>query len=142
MERTIGILGQEINQPSNPFQNLSERRLRRARINALENIIPDLAKPSQLPRVSHDLGDGYILLGSRDSEKRYVSSIHIPAIHAYFASQGVPFEQDWKPYFQRWARVRLPNKQLVRSAWKEKTRSGSVRIARNVMVGCVNVIDF
>lgn len=141
MERTIGILGQEINQPSNPFQNLSERGLRRARINALENIIPDLAKPPQLPRVSHDLGDGYILLGSRDTEKRYVSAIHIPAVHAYFASHGVEFDQNWIPYFRRWARVRLPNKQLVRSAWKEKTRSGPVRISRNVMVGKLHCLD-
>jgi len=44
MERMIGILGQELRQPSNPYQNLSERGLRRARINALQNIIQDIQK--------------------------------------------------------------------------------------------------
>ena len=39
MERTIGILGQEFRQPSNPYQNLSECGLRRAQINAFENIM-------------------------------------------------------------------------------------------------------
>ena len=134
MERTIGILGQELRQPSNPYQNLSERGLRRAQINALENIIPDLAKSTHIPRVSDNLGDGYMLLGSRDPETKYVDEHHIPAIHEYFTANNIPFNQDWIPCFRRWARVQLPNKQLVRTAWKEKSRSGPVRISRNVMV--------
>jgi hypothetical protein len=134
MERTIGILGAELRQPSNPYQNLSERGLRRARINALQNIIPDLAKPAQLPRVSVDLGDGYILLGARDPEPRYIDEIHIPVLHAYFAAHGVAFDDAWIPRLRRWARVQLPNKQLVRTAWKEKSRSGPVRTSQNVMV--------
>ena len=133
MERTIGILGAELRQPSNPYQNLSERGLRRARINAIENIIPALAKLQNIPRVSEDIGDGYILLGSCDPEKRYVDEVHIPAIHAYFSTCGVAFDQDWIPCFQRWARIQLPNKQLVRTAWKEKSRSGPIRISWNIM---------
>jgi hypothetical protein len=133
MERTIGILGAELRQPSNPYQNLSERGLRRARINAIENIIPELAKLPNLPRVSEDLGDEYILLGPRDPEKRYVDAVHIPAIHAYFSACGVAFHQDWIPCFRRWARIQLPNKQLVRTAWKEKSRSGPIRTSRNIM---------
>ena len=134
MERTIGILGQELRQPSNPYQNLSERGLHRAQINALENIIPDLAKSTHAPWVSDNLGDGYMLLGSRDPETKYVDEHHIPAIHEYFTANNIPFNQDWIPCFRRWARVQLPNKQLVRTAWKEKSRSGPVRISRNVMV--------
>jgi hypothetical protein len=134
MERTIGILGQELRQPSNPYQNLSERGLRRARINALENIIPDLAKPTHAPRISENLGDKYILLGARDSNTRLVDEHHIPAIHAYYTQHGIPFDPEWIPCLRRWARVQLPNKQLVRTAWKEKMRSGPVRNSRNVMV--------
>ena len=42
MERTIGNLGQEIKQPSNPYANLSQRGLIRAQVNALKAIIPAL----------------------------------------------------------------------------------------------------
>lgn len=52
MERTIDDLGQEIKQPSNPYGNLAERNLRRARTNALKIICPDV-DPDQgytLPR--------------------------------------------------------------------------------------------
>jgi hypothetical protein len=133
MERMIGILGQEIRQPSNPFQNLSERGLRRARINALEKIIPDLAKPNPQPRCSSDLGDGYIMLGARDPHARFVHPTHIPAIQHYFASNGMEFGDDWVPQLKRWARVELPTRQIVRTAWKENSRSGSVRISRIVI---------
>ncbi|KAF8151584.1 hypothetical protein B0H34DRAFT_664807 [Crassisporium funariophilum] len=137
MERMIGILGQEIRQPSNPFQNLSERGLRRARINALEKIIPDVAKKSPQPRISVDLGQGYTLLGSRDANVRFVNPIYIPPIRHYFASNGVQLEENWVPRLKRWARVELPTKQIVRTAWKENMRSGSVRISRNIMVSDV-----
>lgn len=42
MERTIGDLGQEIRQPSNPFANLARRALRRSQVNALKSMYPDL----------------------------------------------------------------------------------------------------
>jgi len=134
MERTIGILGQEIRQPSNPFQNLSERGLQRACINALESIIPDLVKLKIQPRVSEDLGDGFILLGRRDSDARSMHPMYIPALHTYFESVGIPVPPNWTPRLKRWARIQLPNKQIVRTAWKEKARSGSVRTSRNIMV--------
>lgn len=139
MERTIGILGQEIRQPSNPFQNLSERGLRRARINALENIIPDLTPIKHSPRVSEDLGDGYFLLGARDKETRYLPAFAIPAIFTYFTSIGYPPLPHWVPRFRRWARVLLPNKQIVRTAWKETSRRGFVRTARNIMVKLLSI---
>ncbi|KIJ95011.1 hypothetical protein K443DRAFT_109498 [Laccaria amethystina LaAM-08-1] len=45
MERTIGNLGEEIRQPSNPFANLSQRGLLRCQVNALTAMVPEL-KPS------------------------------------------------------------------------------------------------
>lgn len=130
----IGILGQEIRQPSNPFQNLSERGLRRARINALQNIIPDLVKPPHSIRISADLGNGFILIGPQDPESHMVHADFIPAFHAYFTSLGIIFNPDWVPYLRRWAHVKLPNEQFVRTAWKEKCRAGNVRSSRHIMV--------
>jgi hypothetical protein len=138
MERMIGIFGQEIRQPSNPFQNLSQRGLRRARINALENIFPDLAKPTSQPRISQDLGNGYILLGARDPTARYVLPQYVQPIHNYFDTNAAEVRPDWIPRLKRWARVQLPNMQLVRTAWKEKLRSKQVRISRNIMV-CIYI---
>jgi len=42
LEHTIGNLGKEIKQHSNPFANLSQRGIRCAHVNALIAIIPDL----------------------------------------------------------------------------------------------------
>ena len=52
MERTIGNLGQEIRQPSNPFANLARRALQRSQVNALKSIYPelDLKSKYQLPK--------------------------------------------------------------------------------------------
>ena len=55
LERTIGNLGEEMKQHSNPFTNLSQHGIRRARVNALKVMIPDLdvdrAIENHLPRV-------------------------------------------------------------------------------------------
>ncbi len=42
LERTIGNLGEEIKQHSNPFANLSQHGIRRARVNTLKAMILDL----------------------------------------------------------------------------------------------------
>jgi hypothetical protein len=55
MERTIGNLGEEIKQPSQPFSNLSERGLRCCQVNALKSMLPHLEPEPKLPRVSVDL---------------------------------------------------------------------------------------
>ena len=46
MEGTIGKLGEEIKQPSNPFANLSQCGTLHSQINALKAIIPDLEPDS------------------------------------------------------------------------------------------------
>jgi len=68
MEHTIGNLGQEIRQPSNPFANLARRALQRSQVNALKSIFPELNSKSifQLPKGAVDVGDGYIMLRPRD----------------------------------------------------------------------------
>jgi len=64
MECTIGNLGQEIWQPSNPFANLAWHALQQSQVNALKSIYPELdpnSKP-QLPKGVVDVGEGYIML--------------------------------------------------------------------------------
>jgi hypothetical protein len=64
MECTIGSLGQEIWQPSNPFTNLAWRALQRSQVNMLKSICPELDPKSrfQLPKGAVDVGEGYMVL--------------------------------------------------------------------------------
>ena len=64
LEQTIGDLGQQVKQPSNPYANLSQRGIQQAQVNALKAMVPDLDpdKSAKLPRGSIDLGNGYVLL--------------------------------------------------------------------------------
>ena len=70
LEHTIGNLGEEIKQYSDPCENLSQHGVRQARVNALTVMIPDLPVdgPSEghLPRSAKDVGGGFVLLRARD----------------------------------------------------------------------------
>jgi hypothetical protein len=137
MERTIGNLGQEIRQPSNPFKNLSQRALQRCQINALKAMIPDLeTSPPDVPRGAKELGDGYVLLRARDRTSRAISDCERQALVTYLNdNHSVTVGDDWSPLIVRWARLRLPNGQVARSAWKEKLKPlEKVRMARNIKV--------
>ena len=135
MERTIGNLGQEIRQPSNPYANLSQRGLLRCQVNALKAMVPDLdPPPPPLPRGAIDLGQGYALLRAQDRYTRLMHPQEASALLRYLG--GVPENSDsWCPKVTRWARLRLPNGQVARSRWKESIKPlGKIRIARNVKV--------
>jgi hypothetical protein len=137
MERTIGNLGREIRQPSNPFANLSQRGVLRSQINALYAMIPDLEnlKPT-VPRGGKDLGGGYILLRAKDNALASMRDCEKIAFAKHLhENHGVSVEIDWSPSIYRWARLRLPNGQVARSAWKEKLKPlEKVRMARNIKV--------
>jgi hypothetical protein len=63
MECTIGNLGQEIHQLSNPYANLSQEGLQCCQVNTLLSVLLELDKPPKgLPAGSVDLRDGYALL--------------------------------------------------------------------------------
>lgn len=63
MERTIGNLGQEIQQPSKTYENLSKGGICCAQVNTLKAMLPELDEPPKgLPAGTVDLGDGYALL--------------------------------------------------------------------------------
>ncbi|KJA13305.1 hypothetical protein HYPSUDRAFT_151736 [Hypholoma sublateritium FD-334 SS-4] len=147
MERTIGNLGQEIKQPSNPFANLSQRGLLRCQVNALTAMLPEpLAGTTcsvsdrgwQLPRGGIDIGNGYALLRAQDHRLRPMLKAEAAALTAYFNRHHVNVSipaPDWCPSVARWARLRLPNGQIARSKWKECLKPlDKIRIARNVKV--------
>jgi hypothetical protein len=101
MERTIGNLGEEIRQHSNPYANLSERGLQQCQVNTLKAMIPELVdeKP-RIPRGAQDIGAGYVLLRARDrylykldeNELEAVRKANIAPVHDYLA-------------VRRWARL-------------------------------------
>jgi hypothetical protein len=136
MERTIGNLGEEVKLHSNPFANLAQRALRRCRVNALKALIPDLEPPENpLPRNARDQGGGYIFLRARDNVARPVTDIEGLAIRKYRESMNETLPANWEALVVRWARLRLPNGQIARSAWKETNKKEeNLRVSRNVQV--------
>jgi hypothetical protein len=144
IERTIGNLGEEVKQPSNPFANLSECGLRRWQINALKAMLPELDPDDhKLPRGSVDLGDSYVLLRAKGRSAQDVKRAEADAIKSYIQKMGVP-EQEYDqgdPRIVRWARLRLPNGQIARLAWKEKLKPlARLRTSRNVKVSRLRLI--
>ncbi|KAM5545209.1 hypothetical protein V8D89_001320 [Ganoderma adspersum] len=123
MEQIIGDLGGEIRQPSNPYANLSE--LNRD------------TTPTKVLR--EDLGDGFILLHPREDRPRAVADHEDMAIFRYLEARVsmVCARAVWIDTMhhrvRRWARCRLPNSQVCRSAWKE-VQNSMTRISRNIKV--------
>lgn len=130
MERSIGDLGQEIRQPSNPFGNLCQIALRRSQLNALKATCPELDDTDiSLPKYSHDNGDGYIFLTPRQQRPEKL-----------FGNEKAAVEGDFGiSVLRKWGRVRLPNGQIARSMFSERKRmSPHIRITRNVKVSAIN----
>ncbi|KAG1847253.1 hypothetical protein C8R48DRAFT_615779 [Suillus tomentosus] len=130
MERTIGNLGQEIRQPSNPYANLSKEGVRRCQVNTLLSIMPELDEPPKgLPIGAVDLGDGYALLRKRDRYAMLPTGEPAQAI-----SNFLGHERDL-PRIKRWARLLLPNGQVAHSAWRENLKAlEQIRVSRNVQL--------
>ncbi|KAJ7130701.1 hypothetical protein C8R46DRAFT_924766 [Mycena filopes] len=135
LERTIGNLGEEIRQHSNPYANLSQRTILRAQVNSLKIIMPDLEPDAtKLPRGAIDIGDGYVLLRAQDSWSRSMRPCEEEAVRDYLEEEfGEEVAQEWRPSVVRWARAKLPNGQIVRALWKEEGMEVS-RAARHVKV--------
>jgi hypothetical protein len=137
MERTIGNLGQEIRQPSNPFANLSKRGVHRSQVNAITSNLPELVRKKPVPRISEDLGTGFIL-SMRDRVFHQVSDTEMEAIRGFYHAHNVNVADDWLCNVRKWARLCLPNLQFVRTAWREKMRPlEKSRMARNVTVSTI-----
>jgi hypothetical protein len=132
MERTFADVEFDLRQPKLPYACLTQVCLLRCQTNALKSMFPHLDPPEVLaPRYSLDVGNGYVLLRARDKRPRRAAC---PAEAAAMAD----FLGHQAPKFFRWARLRLPNGQISRSAWKEKDRPvENSRSARNVKANCL-----
>jgi hypothetical protein len=122
LENTIGNLGREIRQPSNPFSNLAKRGLLRAQQIAVKALLPDLVPPFSLPQGAKALGQGFTLLTAKQrSSSPMGSDAEIIALRSYVQAklQDPEFMFDSTLLIQKWAHLLLPNGQAVRSAWKD-----------------------
>jgi hypothetical protein len=135
MERTIGNLGLEVRQPSNPYANLAQRGLLRSQVNALKAMIPDLEDENPgLPHGAVDIGDGYALLRKKDTTSRKVQEPDANAIRVYLHTLDGNGVDQWDGMVTKWGRLRLPNGQIARSSWVEENQKRTPRRARNVTV--------
>ncbi|KAI0349079.1 hypothetical protein OH77DRAFT_1499673 [Trametes cingulata] len=135
IENAIGNLTREIGSDVAPYANLAERSLRRAQVNALQAMFPELGPPEKdLPHGAIVLGDGYVLMRARDRASRHITGAEARELISFLATRGIEAE-GWEPADRKWARVRLPNGQTAKSAWKESERERQgqdVRLARMV----------
>lgn len=140
MERCIGNLTEEIRQHSTFYANLSERGLERCMVNALRAVapqaIPLTERESRLPRGAREVGSGYVFLRARS--RRFTPSVaERSALCRYLVQMHCEIPPDWERKLKlvKWARLRLPNGQIARSAWKESLKPlHKLRISRNVKV--------
>ena len=127
IERSIGSYGQKIRQPATPFANLKNIALRESQLNALKEMCPILDKTatSSLPKLSHDLGNGLVLLRLRT---RYSKKLDGPeAVAVSNLTDNL--------VMRKWGRLRLPNGQVARSFFSEdRRRSENKRNSRNIKV--------
>ncbi|KZV67516.1 hypothetical protein PENSPDRAFT_744460 [Peniophora sp. CONT] len=141
-ERYIGILGGELNQPSNIYGNITERALRFAQLNAMLAMYPDLDRSpppiSRRPGMSYNADQGFHLLHPRQhAPSSDIDEKEEEAILAWL--QSVAGENNWETCWEdahkavrKWSRCYLPNGQVARSRMKEIGRRGITRTSRNV----------
>ena len=151
LERTIGNLGEEINQHSNPFANLSQRGILWARANALYAMVPGLSSDDSpdkhVPRGAEDIGDGFVLLRTREGKASPLRECEAEALREFLPTvqRGVEVR------VIRWAKLRLPTGQNCNSTWKELQKPlENHRTAWNVKVCdariyllslCINMVN-
>ncbi|KIK15659.1 hypothetical protein PISMIDRAFT_16356 [Pisolithus microcarpus 441] len=127
MECTIGNLGQEIRQPSKPYENLAEEGVRRSRVNALLAVMLELNDETKGHPMGSILGGGYVLLSKRNKRPWLPTGKEAHAI-----SDFTGWDQSLH-HFKRWAQLRLPNGEIMRSLWQEQFKSSTqIHISRNV----------
>ena len=127
MERAIGDLEGDIQQPLNIYGNLCQIALRQSQLNALKSLCPELdpnANPP-LPAFSMDFGHGYVLLRPRDKWMVKINGSGGDILNSVIGRDTV----------RRWGRLRLPNGQIARSIYKEERSTHlNLRVSQNVKV--------
>jgi hypothetical protein len=145
MERSIGILEQDIRQHTSFYANLMQKGLLMAQTNGLSSLFPDLAPNTALkiPRGAQHVGQGYYILRRRERTPHMVHPIERDAIvdglNLWHASWGNIWKSSQphsrhEPKIQRWARASLPNGHICRSVYKD---GRNIRQARNIKVSII-----
>ncbi|KAI6139907.1 hypothetical protein EDD17DRAFT_1499927, partial [Pisolithus thermaeus] len=129
MERTIGNLGQEIHQPSDPFSNLAQQGIQHCQVNALKAMLPHLDPPKNTNlHASANLGKGYILLAMHDWYLTTIQGAEARVIAEYLS---LPYA----PKICCWAHLHLPNGQIAQSQFQELQKAPEdIHMAHNVKV--------
>jgi len=97
MERVIGYLGSLLRQPSNTFRNLAAQSRRLAYVNAMVAMWPTFQEEQKDPRGSEDIGDGYLLLGPKDTTLYRLSDAEWGALNDF--ASGSPHQQTSRSLF-------------------------------------------
>lgn len=107
MEWMIGNLGQEIQQPSDPFSSLAQQGILYCQMTALKALFPHFdGDENPTPHGAEDIGEGYVLLCKSDRRPIKGTLDEHEAI-ARFLQQPVPVR------FCQWACLHLPNGQIA-----------------------------
>ena len=122
MERVIGVFGSLLQQPSKLFSNLREQARRVAEINAVVAMWPEIETQRGELQGSLNLGQGYILLGPKDTKPYVLSPAEQTALIDFYSSLPNP-ENIRRRSTYWWGRLEIPIGQVVRSHWKEVDRS-------------------
>ncbi|EGO01888.1 hypothetical protein SERLA73DRAFT_150949 [Serpula lacrymans var. lacrymans S7.3] len=109
IKRTIGNLGQEMRQPSNPYANISQRGLLRSQINALKAMIPILnPERNSLLKGAKDVEGGYVLLRAKEKYPSNVRDCEVEVIRAYLltmSTYNTAAVNEWNPMVVWWAQL-------------------------------------
>ncbi|PPQ88017.1 hypothetical protein CVT24_010864 [Panaeolus cyanescens] len=145
----IGFLVKQITLPSNPYYNLSERAVLQCQMDAIMIQYPQLNRAENSePQYSEDIGDGFIFLRARERYGHLQSGIIGVKLREWFITEETmhsnPIPANWEgPKIRRWARMRPPNGQVARCAWKEMEKPlDKVRQSRMVKITYNGQIEF
>ena len=112
MERVIGVFGSLLRQPSKLFSNLREQARQVAEINAVVTMWPEIETQRGELQGSLNLGQGYILLGPKDTKPYVLSPAKQTALIDFYSSLPNP-ENIRRRSIYRWGRLEIPIGQVV-----------------------------
>ena len=85
MEHVIRYFGYLLRQPSNIYRNFAAQAKHVTITNTLIAMWPDLEKKKHEPHGSRDLGDGYVLLGLKDTNSYEPPPNEYAALETFFS---------------------------------------------------------
>ena len=112
MVRVIGVFGSLLRQPSSLFSNLREQARRVAEINAVVAMWPEIETERGPLQGSLNLGQGYILLGPKDTKPYVLSPTKRAALIDFYSNLPNPENVERRSIYQ-WGRLQIPTEQVA-----------------------------